>query len=134
SCASRSLAYLSAVSSSTHIYPLSLHDALPIYHFYSSWSGNAFLDFERREVEAGLKKFEDNTSIVEQLTLDVADRIYRVIQNPIDKALSIILSYLEGEAEKERKFFRKDASLPTISFRFELSLIEVDAGTKDQEL
>ena len=105
-----------------------------IDHFYSSWSGNAFLDFERREVEAGLKKFEDNTSIVAQLTLDVADRIYRVIQTPIDKALSIILSYLEGEAEKERKFFRKDASLPTISFRFELSLIEVDAGTKDQEL
>lgn len=104
-----------------------------IDHFYSSWSGNAFLGLEVKEAEAALEKL-DNTPIVAQLTLDIAERIYRVIQNPVDKALSIMLSYLEGEAEKEREIFRKEASLPTLSFELELSIIEVDAGTRDQEL
>lgn len=105
-----------------------------IDHFYSSLSGSAFLESEIRESEEKLNKHEDDTSIVAQLTLDLANRIYRVIQNPIDKALSVILSYLEGEAEKERIIFRNNASLPIMSFTFELSLIEVDAGTKDQDL
>ena len=107
---------------------------IQIDHFYSGMSGHAFLDSEMKEAEAKLEKLEDKTSIVAQLTLDFANRIYRIIQNPIEKALSIILSYLEGEAEKERTIFRKNASLPTMSFTFELSLIEVDAGTKNQEL
>lgn len=105
-----------------------------IDHLYTSWSGYAILDFDSREMEAGMEKLEDNTSIVVQLILEVAERIYQVIQNPVNKALSIMLSYLEGEAEKERDIFKREAVLPTLSFEFELSIIEVDAGTKDQEL
>jgi len=80
---------------------------IQIDHFYSGMSGHAFLDSEMKEAEAKLEKLEDKTSIVAQLTLDFANRIYRIIQNPIEKALSIILSYLEGEAEKERTIFTK---------------------------
>src|SRR5699024_1150811 len=63
-----------------------------------------------------------------------AENSYKVIQNPVEKALSIILSYLEGQAEKEREIFRKEASLSSLSFNVELSIIEVDGGTRNQEL
>ena len=105
-----------------------------IDHFYSNYAGTAFLDLENRKKESELKKSDDLTSIVSVLTLDIAERTYQVIQNPVEKALSVILSYFEREAEKEHEIFRKEASLPSMSYDLELSIIEVDAGTGSQEL
>src|SRR5699024_10241993 len=93
-----------------------------IDHFFSSMPGSAFLGLEVKEAENKLKKIEEGPpEFAILLTSGIADDAYKVIQNPVDKALSIILSYLEGQAEKEREIFRNEASLPALSYDTEFS-------------
>lgn len=105
-----------------------------IEHFHSFSASLEFLELELEKLEAKREVMEQPSFKVKQFLKDFADRLYRVIQSPVDKAFSVMLSYLEGEAEKDHQIFRSETSYPGGYFDFEFSIIEVNAGTVKQEL
>lgn len=113
---------------------LESENSVHIDHFYSwdAYSNAIWLD--QKQTAQAVKEAEENEpSSIESLAHGIANQSYQFFQNPIEKVLSITDEYTKGIAEKEQALFRNKSLLPSTIYGFAVSLIEIDAGTKNQE-
>lgn len=83
---------------------------------------------EKKQIE------EEKSGSLKAIFRGIADYSYQLFQNPIEKVLSITDQFEQERIDKQRKTYRDVFRKPAEPYKFNISFIEIDAGTKEQRV
>lgn len=109
-------------------------DSLHIDHFYSwdAYSNSLQVDIEKHAKEK--REMEENElGFIESIVSGISNQSYQFFQNPIEKVLAITDERGKEKIEQQHESYKDEARQPSGKYRFAVSMIGVNTGTKSQE-